>query len=265
MLNHARDRLIDRLRAAGCVLAEQEADLLLAHLAEDPGTDLEQLVRRREQGEPLEQLLGWAEFAGLRVSLEPGVFVPRHRTEWLVEQAAQRTAAGSLVLDLCCGTGALGLALAARVPDVHLVATDLDPAAVLAARRNLGPTADVFCGDLFAPLPTELRRSFAVIVANTPYVPTEAIALLPGEARDHEHRIALDGGADGLNLQRRVAAEAADWVAPGGVVLVETSTEQAKTSRDLFVAAGLAVEDAEDDGTVVIIATAASTPGWTHP
>src|SRR5690606_22728642 len=159
-----------RLRAAGCVFAEDEARLLLDRTS-DPA-ELEQLIIRRVAGEPLEHVLGWAEFRGLRVIMEPGVFVPRARTELLVRQAITRLRPGALVLDLCCGSGAIGLALAAAVPDLELVAADLDPAAVRCARQNLtGPRQRVFAGDLFDPLPAELRGRVDLIAANTPYVP----------------------------------------------------------------------------------------------
>ncbi len=241
--------LVRRLRAAGCVLAEDEAALLLA--STDDAAELERRVRRRIDGEPLEQVLGWAAFMGLRLQLEPGVFVPRHRSEALVREAAALVPAGGAVLDLCCGSGALGAALAALVPGLRHVAADLDPAAVRCARRNTA--GEVFAGDLFDALPHPLR--FDVIIANAPYVPSAAIALLPAEFRDHERRAALDGGDDGLDLQRRVIAEAPAWLAPGGSLLVETSADQADATLALMAAAGLSASGRhveEFDTTVAI-------------
>ncbi|BEP14590.1 putative protein N(5)-glutamine methyltransferase [Acidothermaceae bacterium B102] len=246
--------IVDRLRAAGCVFAEDESALIVA--AATSPAEVDALVARRVDGEPLELVIGYAEFCGVRVTVCPGVFIPRHRTEFLVREAAALTSPGNVVVDLCCGTGALGLALSTLVPGVSVTAADLDPAAVACARRNLGATVPVYAGDLFAALPADLRGRIQVLLANTPYVPTDEIDLLPSEARDHEHHLALDGGPDGLDLQRRVAAGAAEWLAPGGHVLVEVSDRQAATARDIFDAAGLAarVAESKDWDAIVIIA-----------
>jgi release factor glutamine methyltransferase len=204
---------------------------------------LELMVARRVAGEPLEQVVGWAEFCGLRVAVAPGVFVPRRRTALLVDLATDHLLGrlDRVVVDLCCGTGAIGLAIADRVDSVDLHAADLDPVAVECARRNL--VADrVHEGDLYAALPIELAGRVDVLVVNAPYVPTDEIALMPPEARDHEHRVALDGGPDGLDLHRRVTAGAPDWLSPGGVLLVETSAEQAEGTRAACEAAGLRAE-----------------------
>jgi release factor glutamine methyltransferase len=252
------------LRAAGCVFAEDEARLLIAAAgAADPlraSDRLAALVRRRVAGEPLEQILGWAEFCGLRIAVEPGVFVPRRRTEFLVHQAPALVRAlrrpRPVVLDLCCGTGAVGAALAAAIGGVELYASDLDPVAVRCARLNLRAVGgQVFEGDLYTPLLSGLRGRVDLLVVNAPYVPTDAIALMPPEARDHETRVALDGGEDGLDVQRRVIAEAPDWLAPDGYLLVETSEQQAPGTFELAVRAGLTPRLArsdELDSTVVI-------------
>jgi release factor glutamine methyltransferase len=273
--------LTARLRAAGCVFAEDEAALLTA-TASSAG-ELETLVVQRVSGTPLEHLLGWAEFRGLRVAVAPGVFVPRQRTGYLVEQAVARirdrsgvpypAAAGRgatpeprVVLDLCCGSGALGLALATELAadgiPVELAAADIAPAAVECARRNLERLgARVYHGDLFAPLPPELAGRVDILLANTPYVPTAMIAHLPAEARDHEPRAALDGGPDGLDVFRRVTAQAPAWLAPGGQLLVESSREQVAIATKILACHGLAPQVAESDeleATVVIgIRTAA--------
>lgn len=241
------------LRAAGCVFAEDEARLLVEAAAE--GASLDALIRRRVAGEPLELILGWAELAGVRVAVAPGVFVPRQRTRLLVEEAAALAVDGSVVLDLCCGTGAVGLAVAAAVPGVELHASDVDPAAVACARTNLGERGSVHEGDLFAALPAALRGRVDVLVVNAPYVPTDAVALMPPEARLHEHLVALDGGADGLAVQRRVARDVAGWLSEPGHVLVETSERQAPETVALLTAAGLAarvVRSEEADATVVV-------------
>jgi release factor glutamine methyltransferase len=245
--------VVARLRAAGCVFAEDEAELLVA--AAPPGAALEQLIARRVAGEPLEQVLGWAEFCGRRYAVEPGVFVPRRRTELLVRSALAVAGPGAVVLDLCCGVGAVGAAVATSLGSAELHAADVDPAAVRCARRNLAGLGRVHEGDLFAPLPPGLLGRVDVLVVNAPYVPTAAIALMPPEARDHEARAALDGGTDGLDVHRRIAGGARRWLAPGGALLIETSRRQAPGTQALFAAAGLTarvVTDDELDATVVI-------------
>ena len=206
-------------------------------------------------------MLGWAEFLGHRIVVEPGVFVPRHRTEFLVARAVALAGAGPVLLDLCCGSGALGVAVASAVAVAQWHASDIDPVAVRCARRNVGHAGTVYHGDLFQPLPDRLRGSIDLLVANTPYVPTDEIALLPPEFRDYEHRVALDGGPDGLALARRVVAAAPEWLAPGGRLLIETSLAQASDLGAAARAAGLTATtavDRDDDGeanATVMIAT----------
>jgi release factor glutamine methyltransferase len=269
-LSHPRSAIVTRLRAAGCVFAEDEARLLISE-ARTPA-DLAAMVDRRAAGHPLEQVLGWAEFCGLRVAVDPGVFVPRRRTEFLVRQAAAlarqgdavarqgdvlaRARAPAVVVDLCCGSGAVGVALFAALGRVELYAVDLDPAAVRCARRNVaGGGGQVYEGDLYEPLPATLRGRIDLLVANAPYVPTEVVALLPAEARKHEPRVALDGGADGLDVLRRVIADAPPWLAPGGHLLVETSERQAPLAVETVAHTGLIARTATSDelsATVVI-------------
>jgi release factor glutamine methyltransferase len=251
--------IVARLRAAGCVFAEDEARLL-TEAAGSPG-ELESLLRRRVAGEPLEPLLGWVEFCGLRILIDPGVFVPRRRTELLARRAAGLAAASvaasgsATVVDLCCGAGAIGAVVRDAVPSAEVFAADLDADAVRCARRNL-PADRVFRGDLFDPLPPGLRGRVDVLAVNAPYVPTGAIALMPPEAREHEPGVALDGGADGLDVHRRIAAEAAGWLAPGGTLLIEAGEEQAAVSAALFAASGLTtrVESDDDLGATVVLA-----------
>jgi release factor glutamine methyltransferase len=286
-----RSAIVTRLRAAGCVFAEDEAQLLIS-AARTPA-DLAAMVDRRVAGLPLEHVVGWAEFCGLRIAVEPGVFVPRRRTEFLVQQAAAlaRQAAdddavaghaghaghpghpghaghaghaeGSasqarpvVIVDLCCGSGAVGAALAAALGPVELHAADVDPAAVACARRNVAALGgQVYQGDLDAPLPATLRGRVGLLTANVPYIPTEAIGLLPAEARLYEPRVALDGGPDGLDMLRRVATAAPQWLAPGGYLLVETSERQASQAAEIFAGCGLVPRVASSDelsATVVI-------------
>ena len=246
-----------RLRAAGCVFAEDEARLLIS-AARTPA-DLTAMVDRRAAGLPLEQVLGWAEFCGLRIAVDPGVFVPRRRTEFLVHQAvthasqavqpATRTEDGQtitlarplVVVDLCSGSGAVGAALAAAFSRVELHAVELDPVAVRCARRNVPATgATVYEGDLYQPLPASLRGRVDILTANAPYVPTGEVALLPAEARVHEPLLALDGGSDGLSILRRVIAGAPEWLAPGGCLLAEATPHQWPQLTEALTQAGLA-------------------------
>jgi release factor glutamine methyltransferase len=259
--------VVGRLRAAGCVFAEDEARLLIAE-ARTPD-ELDAMVEQRAAGLPLEQVLGWAEFCGLRIAVDPGVFVPRRRTEFLVQQAVLHlhedsllpetpgplARPGAVVVDLCCGSGAIAAALAAAVQDAEVYAVDLDPAAVRCARRNV--PGHVYRGDLYRPLPARLRGRVAILAANVPYVPTGEIGFLPPEARAHEPRVALDGGPDGLDLLRRVAAEAPDWLAPGGHLLIETSDRQVPAAAAAFAASGLTPRTATsaDVNATVLIGT----------
>jgi release factor glutamine methyltransferase len=243
--------VVAALRGAGCVFAEQEAQLLLA--AADGPAELARLVRARVAGTPLEYLVGWVEFDGLRIAVTDGVFVPRQRSRLLVRAAVGHLAGRPepLVVELCCGCGAIGLAIAA--------------VAVGCARSNLAPIgAAVYAGDLFAALPGRLRGAVDVLVANAPYVPTAAIALMPPEARDHEPGIALDGGPDGTRVLRRVIAGAVAWLAPDGVLLVEVGTSQIPLITTAFTAAGLApqiVRDEELGATVALGRPAAAGAG----
>ena len=246
------------LRDAGCVFAEEEALLLLSE-ATTPER-LSAMVQSRTAGVPLEHLVGWAEFCSLRILVGPGVFVPRRRTELVVREAVGL--AGTLLrrpcvaVDVCCGSGAIGVALAAAVDGVELHAVDVEPTSVQCARRNVAHAGGhVYKGDLFEPLPATLRGRVDLLLANAPYVPTDAIAQMPAEARLHEPRVAHDGGNDGLDLHRRIIAEAPTWLSPGGHVLLETSTRQVGTDVDALSRSGLdsrVVRSEELDSTVVI-------------
>lgn len=214
------------------------------------------MVDRRAAGLPLEQVVGWAEFCGLRIAVDPGVFVPRRRTELLVGEAAALARPGAVAVDLCCGSGAVGAALSAAADRVELFAVDIDPVAVRCARRNLAAVGRrVYEGDLYQPLPTTLRGRIDILVANVPYVPSEEIGLMPREARLHEPRVALDGGADGLEVLRRVAVGAPGWLAAGGHLLFETSERQTPLTVEIVARAGLAprvVSSDELDASVVV-------------
>jgi release factor glutamine methyltransferase len=247
---------VARLRAAGCVFAEDEARLLVS-AARTPA-ELDAMVDRRASGLPLEHVLGWAEFCGLRIAVDPGVFVPRRRSEFLARQAIALAPAraAAVVVELCCGAGAVSAAVAAALDRAEVHAVDIDPAAVRCARRNLiAAGGQVYQGDLYAPLPAGLHGRVDVLVANAPYVPTGEIGLQPAEARLHEPRVALDGGADGLDVLRRVIAGAPPWLAPAGGVLVETSERQAPRAAEAMTGAGLVPRVASSDemGATVVI------------
>jgi release factor glutamine methyltransferase len=278
------EEVVGRLRAAGCVFAEDEARLLVAG-ATTPAA-LQDLVGRRVAGEPLEHLLGWAEFRGLRMAVAAGVFVPRRRTEFLVELAVA-CARGPVVVDLCCGCGAVGAAVAHELRHVghgaartdgartdgtrdgtavELHAVDVDAAVVDCARRNVEPYGGrVYVGDLYAPLPRSLMGRVDVLVANAPYVPTDAIGFMPPEARDHEPLVALDGGRDGLDLHRRIAADAPSWLAPGGTLLIETGRRQAPHTAAAMTAAGLSASTATSDDLDATVVTGRAAGGDDGP
>jgi release factor glutamine methyltransferase len=276
------DAITARLSAAGCVFAEEEARLLIES-ASSPDA-LRATVSERVAGVPLEHVVGWAEFCGLRIAIDPGVFVPRRRSELLARRAAELCRPGgttprnpphgrpggttprnpphglagpaSVVIDLACGSGAIGAAIATLAADVELHAADIDPAAVACARRNLAPVGgQVYAGDLYEPLPGRLRGRVSVIAANVPYVPTEAVTLMPPEARVYEPLVALDGGPDGLDVLRRAAVGAAAWLMPGGHLLIETASGQAEIAAAAFAAAGLGATVARDEelGATVVI------------
>lgn len=285
--------VVSALRAAGCVFAEDEARLLLSEASSI--LELAEWVDRRVTGEPLEYILGWAEFCGLRIAVDPGVFVPRRRTGLLVSEAVTllledlgtvgnttqgRAAevltappdppattgtprlpqspppAAGILVDLCCGSGAVGVAIASLVPGVELHAADIDPVAVSCGRRNVTRVGgQIYQGDLYSALPSKIRGCVRLLAVNAPYVPTGALQTMPPEARNYEPRISLDGGADGLDLHRRVIAEAAGWLASEGHLLIETSERQAAGTAAIMAAAGFAaqtVHSDELDGTVVI-------------
>ncbi|OZM72927.1 methylase [Amycolatopsis antarctica] len=249
----AVEEIVARLRGAGCVFAENEADLLV-RAASGPA-ELDAMVAERADGLPLEQVLGWAEFHGLRIAMAPGVFVPRRRTGFLVEQAVALAGRRAVVVDLCCGSGAVAAALAAVLDEPEVHAADIDPVAVACARRNLPAGGAAHEGDLFDALPGTLRGRIAILAVNAPYVPTDAIATMPPEARLHEPRVALDGGSDGLDVQRRVIAAAGQWLAPGGHLLIETGRSQAPHTAEACARHGLVprVRTSEElDATVVI-------------
>ena len=180
------------------------------------------MVARRLTGEPLAWITGSVEFCGLTVRVDEGVYVPRWHTELIAERAAERLPdRPASAIDLCTGSGAVAKVLMKRRPHARVVASDLDPRAVACARAN---GVDARQGDLFAPLPDE---PVDVITAVVPYVPTRALPLLQRDTFTFETPLAYDGGEEGLDLLRRVLAEAPKRLKPGGTLVLELGGAQA--------------------------------------
>jgi release factor glutamine methyltransferase len=234
------------LAAGGCVAASEEADLLLSASAEGVGP-IDGLVGRRLQGEPLAWITGWTPFCGIRVVVDPGVFVPRPHTEALARRAASLLPSGGVAVDLCTGSGAVAAVLRAAHPGASIIATDIDPVAVACARRN---GIDALEGDLMAPLDRSLRGGLDVVTAVVPYVPTDELRLLPRDVLEHEPRVALDGGPSGTTVLARAVRAAGEWLRDGGSVLLEIGGDQAAGVTDLLVDEGFtgARVHRDDDG-----------------
>jgi release factor glutamine methyltransferase len=211
----------ERLAAAGCVAPDEEANELVAAAPDD--ATLEGWILRREEGEPLAWIVGSVQFCGRTVLVDPGVYVPRFETQELARRAAAvlSTSPGGRGADLCTGSGAVAFHMQAEVPAATVIGVDIDERSVRSARRN---QVRGVVGDVGSPA---LRSgAFDVVTAVTPYVPTEALRLLPSDVLRHEPRRALDGGPDGLDLARRAVLAAAGLLRPGGWLLTEVGGEQ---------------------------------------
>jgi len=237
-----------RLAAAGCVAPFDEADELIEAAGGDEGP-LDRLVARRVAGEPLAWVIGSVRFAGHRIRVHPGVYVPRWQSEPLVRRAIELLPDNGLAADLCTGSGAIAVALARARPAARVLATDIDPDACSCARGN---GVEVFAGHLAIPLPAEHRGHFDVVIAVVPYVPTDQLVYLPRDVRDHEPLLALDGGPHGTRVLEQAVWAAAELLRPGGALLLELGGDQAEAMRGVLTAAGFApariFED--DDGDV---------------
>ena len=218
-----RISVMRRLAEAGCLAPDAEADELTRAAGGDPDV-LEDLVARRTVGEPIAWLTGGVTFGGIRLSVAPGVYVPRPQTEPLARRAASLLSPLGVAVDLCTGAGAIAAMLTAVVPGATVLATELDPVAVRCARAN---GVEVFEGYLDDPLPAEVEHRVDVLTAVVPYVPTDAIRLLPRDVRVFEPRLALDGGADGTDLLAEVVRRGPRWLRPGGWLLLELGGDQA--------------------------------------
>ncbi len=249
------------LEAAGLPSAKVDAEWLLAgllgigrvavrlELGEAAAAPLAEryarAVSRRARREPLQRILGWEEFRGVRVRLTDSVFVPPPETETLVEWAlALLPAPGSrrlLAIDVGTGSGCIACALASERADLDVVAVDVSPAAAAVARENvraldLAGRVKVLAADLFAGV-RDIRAD--LIVSNPPYLPSALMPELPPEVRIHEPRLALDGGSDGLAVIRRIATAARSYLRPSGALVLETAGgDQASAAAALLRGAG---------------------------
>ena len=248
------------LEAAGIETARPEAEWLLAGLLGvdrftlylDPARRLSTptitrflgQIERRAAREPLQYLLGWEDFHGLRLAVSSDVLVPRPETEGLVEWALEVLAdrPEPAVADLGTGSGAIACAIAHARPAAEVLAVELSGGALAVASRNvrelgLGARVRLLAGDLFAPLGS-IPASLDLVVANPPYLPSAVIASLPPEVSRHEPRAALDGGPDGMSVIRRIVAGAPAVLKPAGWLLMEIGEDQAGPLASLMAAEG---------------------------
>jgi release factor glutamine methyltransferase len=221
-------RLVHALVEGGCVAPNEEANALLRASSEGAGP-VDELVARRLRGEPLAWIIGWVSFCGIRVGVDPGVYVPRPHTQALARRAVSLLPAHGVAVDMCTGSGAVAAVLSSAHPHANVVATDIDPAAVACARNNGVRALE---GNLDEPLPPSMRGRVDVMTAVVPYVPTEELHLLPREVLANEPRLALDGGRRGTTLLVPAAESAARWLRPGGNVLLELGGDQGGRGGD---------------------------------
>ncbi len=236
------DAATRRLAAAGCVAAGEEAAELVG-AAPSPPT-VEAWLRRREQGEPLAWITGRTRFCGHVLHISPGVYVPRPQSEELARRAVDLLPPGGRALDLCTGIGAVAAHLRRSVPTARVVGTDIEPRAAACARRNDVPA-------VVADLADALADGYAdLVTAVAPYVPTAGLDLLPSDVRAHEPLRALDGGADGLDVVRRVLSAAGRLLRPRGWLLVEVGGTQDHELAAALGPAGFAWWESwhDDDG-----------------
>lgn len=222
--------------------AEEAAELVAA--AHDEG-DLVAMVTRRTTGEPLAWITGTTRFCGIDIAVHPGVYVPRWQSESLARRAADLLPGTGVAVDPCTGSGAIARVLSAAHPDATVVATDIDPLAVACAVHN---GVDAHRGHLFDPLPGALAGAVDVVVGVVPYVPGDALHLLPRDVPAFEPRTALDGGPDGLRIVAEAVDSAARWLRPGGWLALEVGGDQVDATGDLFASAGYDRVEVLSDG-----------------
>ena len=220
--------------AIGCGLGELSFQMD-RQLRDEEKIQMENWLQRRLSGEPLQYLLGSWGFMGLEFAVSPGVLIPRQDTETLVEYALQlhKKRRFRTVLDLCCGSGCIGISLA-KLGGMDVTLTDIEPCCVELTRKNAvrnGVSVQTCCGDLFAPV----TGTFDLIVSNPPYLTKSDMDTLQKEVR-FEPTLALYGGTDGLAFYRRIAERYRDYLNPGGVLLLEVGAEQGETVKKLIEA-----------------------------
>lgn len=232
-----------RLAAAGCVAADEEAVELMAAAPDDAALDA--LVARRTSGEPLAWITGRATFCGIVLAVAPGVYVPRWQSEALAGRAADLLPDDGTAVDLCTGSGAVARVLAERHPTAKVLATEIDDRAVSCARDN---GVDVRQGHLYDPLPVDVAGAVDVVVGVVPYVPADALHLLPRDVLAFEPLAALDGGTDGLDLVRDAIGGSTRWLRPGGWLLLEVGGDQTAAALGLLADTGYAEGSVLADG-----------------
>ena len=243
------------LGRAGCVAAADEATELIG--AASDGAELSDFLSRRVTGEPLAWITGRVSFCGVEIRMHRDVYVPRWQSEAVAAAAVHALPADGVAVDLCCGSGAVAAVLSRKRPRARVLATDADARAVACALEN---GVEAAAGDLFAPLPVEVRGTVDVIVAVAPYVPTAELALV---GRSGEPVLALDGGPDGLAVVSRIAAAAPAWLCRSGTLVLELGEPQVTAVSARLAAAGFDGIDVlcDPDGDVCgVVARHANTP-----
>ena len=223
--------------------ADEEAAELVA--AAPDGTALRALVDRRVSGEPLAWILGTTRFCGIDLLVDPGVYVPRWQSETLARRAADLLPTHGTGVDLCTGSGAVALVMQTARPSARVVATERNPLAAACARRNGVAVRE---GHLFDPLPHDLAGVVDVLVGVVPYVPDDALHLLPRDVVAFEPLEALAGGLDGLAVVGEVVDSSPRWVRPGGWLLLEVGGDQVEATQRRFTAGGYASVSVLTDG-----------------
>ena len=256
------DWTIGYLKEQGSESPRLEAEVLLAHscgwpriqlythfedvLSPEVRSRMRELVKRRGAHEPVAYLVGYREFFSLRFEVGPGVFIPRPETETLVLESLEILKGSGetnpTVLDLCCGSGAIGVSIAVNAPSARVTSIDKNDAPIdfttrNATRHGVADRLTVLRGDLFSPLPADV--AFNVIACNPPYVTTSEIERLAADVKSYEPHAALDGGPDGLDVLRKIAADGPGRLKPGGWILFELSPEQGDAAQAILRDAGL--------------------------
>ncbi|MDQ3963764.1 MAG: peptide chain release factor N(5)-glutamine methyltransferase [Actinomycetota bacterium] len=246
--NSRRARVAEILAGATVDIGPREADWIVEEAADDEAALA--MARRRAAGEPLQYILGSAHFRDLRLVVQPDVLIPRPETEVLVERALAHLPQNGIAADIGTGCGAIGLSIAHERPDATVLATDLSEPAVACARQNaaiIGVDVEFYIGDLFAALPHGWRGTLDLVVSNPPYVADSDRAFLSPDIVQHEPHVALFAGVDGLDVTRRLVADARGWLKPGGWLVFEISEFSGDRVKELLTSWGYADVDVHPD------------------